>query len=236
MSAQASRLSVLLVSAAFLWPVQALAQDYDISRRGMAGLNLQVGLPQGEFDRFVDAAGGLGGFAVYNIDRAGYFGVRLDGSFLVYGSETFRRPLSTTIQRVQVDVTTSNEIFSLFVGPQLTFRMGAVQPYVNGGAGFSYFATESRVSDHHHVGDIASSVNFDDATFAWMGGGGLAVGLSRKVYLTMSAQYVDNGVVTYLREGGLRETSSGVRLDPITSEANLWVIQVGVGLTFRGWH
>ena len=57
MSAQASRLIVLLVSAAFLWPVQALGQDYDLSRRGMAGLNLQVGLPQGEFDRFVDAAG-----------------------------------------------------------------------------------------------------------------------------------------------------------------------------------
>ncbi len=210
---------------------QELQDDYRY-RRLFLGFGVALALPQGEFETYVDPSFGLSAFLLYNFDRSGQFGLRLDGSYIHYGRETVRRPLSQTIQRVLVDVTTDNEIFSLQVGPQLTLHAGALRPYLNVAAGFSYFATRSSVSGSDDFDDFASSTNFDDFTFAWTSGGGLWVGVSRRVSLLFSGQYVRNGRVRYLREGSIREAPDGsISFTPIESTANLLVLQFGVSVS-----
>jgi hypothetical protein len=51
------------------------------------------------------------------------------------------------------------------------------------------------------------------------------------VHLDLSARYIGNGRVRYLREGSIEENPDGsVTITPIESETNLWWIQVGVAV------
>lgn len=227
---RASTTACVVALATALLAADAGGQESDeLNRLGALGLVLQAGQPHGEFENYVDFSYGIGGYFVFDLDRRARWGVRLDGSYLIYGSETVQRPLSHTIQRVWVDVTTRNQIITLFVGPQLTLGSGALQPYLNAGLGFSYFFTESGVSGTSDLEEFASSTNYDDFTVALASGGGLQVRLSRRVSLTFSAQYVHNGQVRYLREGSIHEAPDGsIWFRPIESETNLIVYQLGV--------
>lgn len=206
--------------------------------RSFAGIGLGLGVPVGEFENYIGVGGGLGGFFLYNFDRQGLLGLRLDGAYLVYGSETRRRPLSPTVPLITVDVTTRNQIVWLDVGPQFTFLPGGiVRPYVNATIGFSYFATRSSVRGSGSSEDFASTTNFDDLTFSWQSGTGLWITLSRgrnPVHLDASVRYIGNGRVRYLREGSIIEEPDGsVTFQPIESETNLLWIQVGVSIGVR---
>ncbi len=228
--ARLARLTSLFVGLAIMLPAANVrAQE---SEKGLGGISLLLAVPLGEFADFVDASPGGNLFGVYNVDRGGMFGLRFDASVVLYGHESERRPLSRTIQRVQVDVSTDNTIFSLLLGPQLTITGGAVRPYLNAGVGFSYFNTTSSVSGTTELDqDFASSTNFDDITFAWAGGGGIWIRLSRKVSLDLSGRYLGNGEVRYLREGSIMESPSGsVSFTPIESETNMLLLQVGVSI------
>ena len=202
------------------------------TKRSLFGISAVLARPVGEFQNFVDWGGGIDLYGVVNLSRRGPLGIRFDGSFLIYGHESFRRPLSNTIQRVTVDVDTDNLIASLGVGPQLTLGHGALRPYLYGTVGFSYFATVSSASGTADVGSFASSTNFDDVTAALTAGGGLLLRISRgkhPVSLDLSAQKTYHGETTYLRKGSLLESPDGsISFIPIRSEANLMTFRVGV--------
>ena len=155
-------------------------------------------------------------------------------SSLIYGHESLKRPLSSTIQRVTVDVDTDNLIASLGVGPQLTLGHGALRPYLYGTVGFSYFATVSSASGTADAGSFASSTNFDDVTAALTAGGGLLLRISRGMHpvsLDLSAQKTYHGETTYLRKGSLLESPDGsISFIPIRSEANLVTFRIGVAI------
>ena len=198
---------------------------------GWAGGSLVLALPVGQFSNYVNVGGGLNAFAAFKLARDGAASIRTDLSFLIYGSETRRVPLSNTVQLVTVDVTTSNTIFSFGIGPQLTATRGAIRPYAVGQVGFSYFATVSSVSGSGDVESFANSTNFDDFTFALRGGGGLWVRLSPAVSLDLSAHVIKNGRVQYLREGSITFDLTGAPVyHPIESETNLWIVQAGVSV------
>lgn len=200
--------------------------------RLQAGAHLDLALPQGEFSNFVDAGYGLGGWIAFNLDRHGTIALRLDGSYLTYGRESRRRPLSPTVPFVTVDVTTSNNIYTLGVGPLISLSNGAVKPYLSASAGFAYFATESSVSGTNNNQDFASSTNFDDFTFAWTGGGGLRIRVSNRrtpIYIDLGAEYQRNGRARYLREGSITDNGDGtLTIRPIESETNLLLLKLGV--------
>lgn len=227
---RASTTACALALATALLAADARGQESrDFDPFGALGGSLQIGFPQGEFANYVDVSLGFAGFFLLDLDRRSRWGLRLDGSFLIYGHETVQRPLSPTIQRVWVDVTTNNQIITLLVGPQLTFGSGVLRPYLHAGAGFSYFFTLSSVSGTSDIEEFASSTNFDDFTFALASSGGLWVRLSRRVSLAFSTQYMHNGRVRYLREGSIRELADGsIWFTPIESETNLVVYQLSV--------
>jgi hypothetical protein len=241
------------LAALLLAPLAAPAQDASTTPRPlgpatasgeprfMGGLSLSVGQPRGAFHRYVANGVGVGGHGLYRVDREGIFALRLDGGFLNYGRETLRVPLNTGPGggRVQLDLTTTNNIFWLGAGPQLMAPRGVVRPYVNGTAGFSYFATTSSVKGRNNEESFAEDTNFDDAQFSWGGGAGVLVPLYRNarslVFLDLGARYHDNGRnVRYLREGGIRDLPNGdLQLDVIRSRADLLTWHVGVSVGGR---
>lgn len=196
-----------------------------------------LGLPQGEFHDFVDLGGGFGASALAFLNRDRTAAFRLDGTFLIYGNESFRTPLSPTVPFIDVDVSTTNYIASLGVGPQIYFGDESIRPYVFGTVGFSYFATTSSVSGTHEIESFASTTNFDDFTLALAGGGGLSIELTdgeTPVALDLGAHYVRNGLAQYLTKGDLYELpGGGWAVDPVYSETNLLNIRVGVTIGVR---
>lgn len=200
------------------------------------GGGLAVAVPQGEFGRFVDEGFGLALHAVYGLDRANVVGLRFDAGFVNYGNERFTVPLLPSTGRILVDVRTRNNIAMVGLGPQLQVPAGPIRPYVNGFVGLGYFFTESSVggsSDWDHDG-FASTLNFDDARFAYGAGGGLALRLGnglRPIYLNFDAQYRRHGETEYLREGSIVDDGfGGTTIYPLLSEADFLLFQVGVSV------
>lgn len=209
--------------------------------RAAAGGAVFIAQPVGEFDDYVDVGFGLGGHLLLRLDPAGVFSLRLDGGFVNYGRESKRVCLSQTVGcRILVDLVTSNNIAFGSIGPQLGVPSGPVRPYVNGGIGFSYFATTSSVSgtSNSDNDDFARTTNFDDVTLAWSAGGGLYIPLrigSTSFAIDLGARYLLNGEVEYLREGGIEDHPDGsITLHPTRSEANLLVWQIGVSFGIPG--
>lgn len=244
------RTPLLAAGAALLLPcAAALAQPGGPARvgpstaagepRAMAGLNLAIAQPIGDFADYVANGVGVAGHGLFRLGGAGAFALRLDGGFVNYGRERTTVPLSTTIGRVRVDVTTQNNIFWLGAGPQLMAPSGPVRPYLNGTAGFAYFATISGVEDRETNERLIDDTNYDDLTFSYGGGAGVLIPVVRGgrtlVAIDLGARYHDNGRnVRYLREGGIRDLPGGrIALDVIESRANLVTYHVGVSIGAR---
>ena len=229
-------LSVLAAGQAEAQIREVEGDDAFTPNRFQAGAHLNLALPQGEFSDFVDAGFGLGVWFAFNLDRQGRIALKVDGNWLIYGSETRRRPLSPTVPFVTVDVTTRNNIYTMGVGPLISFSDGPVKPYITGSIGFSYFATESGVSGTNNGEDFAESTNFDDFTFAIVGGGGIRVrvkGGNTPVFIDLSSEYHRNGQASYLREGSIVDNGNGtIDFTPIQSETTLMLLKLGVSGSF----
>jgi hypothetical protein len=229
-------LTALLASVLFT-PAALEAQDEIFAAprgpsRAFIGLNVMAAQPLGEFDKYIDWGGGFGGEFLYALDRDGALGLRINMGLMIYGYETKEVPLSPSAGRVRVDINTSNNIFVMSIGPQIMMPSGAVRPYLNATAGWSYFFTHSSVEGGVDFEPYASSTNFDDGTFSWSAGGGLYIPVRRgrkPISLDVGAQYHANGEVRYLREGSIQDDGiGGVNFDPIRSHTNLITYRLGV--------
>ncbi|MGH7710285.1 MAG: hypothetical protein ACREOG_03325, partial [Gemmatimonadaceae bacterium] len=94
------------------------ATDYEqprtrsVDRHGF-GISFNYGQPTGEFRDHVNQGFGADGFYRFALDRNGIASLRVGGQFLIYGHETRRLPLSSTIGNlIRVDVETSNNILN----------------------------------------------------------------------------------------------------------------------------
>jgi hypothetical protein len=219
-------------------PVRLGPATRDGEPRFMGGATFSIGQPRGEFHKYVADGYGVGLHGLARVGSYGAFALRLDGGFLIYGSEKKRVPLSETVGgRVRVDLTTRNNIFWLGAGPQLMAPRGPVRPYVNGTVGFSYFATTSSVQGRDDEAPFAQDTNYDDAQLSWGAGGGVLLPVYRNertmVFVDLGARYHDNGRrVRYLRAGGIRDLPGGnIELDVIESRADLvtWHLGVSIG-------
>lgn len=201
--------------------------------RGYGDLNFAVSQPIGDFGKFIGTGYGLTGGFVWNLDRDRVFGIRAEGGFVQYGSETIGGCLVSC--RVPVDVTTTNDIGFGGIGPQISVPAGPFRPYVNATAGFSYFFTHSSIndSDEYDYGAY-DHTNHDDLVFALTGGGGVLIPLSMRtvpVLLDLGATVHRNGQASYLRKGSIKDLpDGGIVISPIRSDANFVTYRIGVSI------
>jgi len=170
--------------------------------------------------------GGVNANFALNFNRRGTVALRIDGSYLQYGSES--RPLPVAAGGLLAgDMSTSFYVASLRAGPEFVLGTGRVRPYIFGTAGMSYFATATS------VGICCGTTNYDDAVTSLAGGGGLRIDLShsrrRPVALDLGVIYAKNGEVNYLREGDILSNPDGsFTLQPVRSEAEVFLLQLGL--------
>ncbi|MBW3569470.1 MAG: outer membrane beta-barrel protein [Gemmatimonadetes bacterium] len=243
------RITIAFLAAAALVaaPAALLAQDCDCDYEdeyfdkrptgGYAGGSFTIARPQGEFRDYVDGGLGANLHYIHALDRDGWLAVRVDGGFAVYGYERQRLPLSPTLGgRILVDLTTSNDIAWIGVGPQIGVPDGTLKPYVNGYGGFSYLATTSSVEGISYYDDanIFSTTNFDDWSFSYGGGAGVYIPVRRgrqPVSIDLGVRYHNNGRAEYLREGGIQDNADGtITLFPVRSDTDLLTFHIGFSI------
>jgi hypothetical protein len=193
------------------------------------GAALVVGAPRGALGRAADVAGGLAGHLL--LPAGGRtLALRLDGSWLLYGSETVRIPLPRTGGRIAREIVTDNWMAQLGVGPQVVLPLGRIRPYLHAFAGVSYLSTTSQLRDPDFFVSRPTT-NFDDTALAYGGGGGLLVPLrGRGMSLDLGARYVRTSTVRFLGEGDLGR-DGGASATPNRGQAN--VLEFRLGLTFN---
>jgi len=193
--------------------------------------------PIGAFSSQIDRAWGAGASVHYRLPRLPLLGARADAAWLNYGNEHQRVPLSPTINRVDVDMNTANDIALITVGPELAVPRGPVRPYAFAFAGYSYFYTQSSVGGDNEGGAFASSTNYHDGGMASGWGGGLRVPLgvrSVNVAIDAGARITRNGTRSYLRRGDIIDLPDGsLLLNPRTTTADFWQYQIAVSFAPR---
>lgn len=230
--------SHLILSAFALMAVPAAlsAQNYrEVPEEGrikaMGGINLQLGLPQGEFADFVQTGYGVGGNLTFFLDQQSRVGIRIFGSWLQYGSTTERIPFPG-LPGISVDLTTANNIYSFGVGPEFHLSTGGIRPYIQGAIGLSNFATTTSAEGSDNTDPFARTTNFNDWTVAYYGGGGLQFQVSHgrnPVFIDGGLRYQSHGRTRYLREGSIQPApGGGVEIEPIESKTDLLIIHAGV--------
>jgi hypothetical protein len=237
-----------LMLAMLLAPAVATAQVFSVDRDDdrepvgtrrspvLAGISFTYAVPQAEFRNNVRQGFGGDGNVHFKLDRRGIASLGAELGFLTYGRETQRVPLSNTIGgRINVDLTTSNNIFWMGLGPQFVVPSGPVRPYVNGTAGFAFFWTESSVRGRWDDEDFASTNNYDDLTFAWTGGAGILipVGASRQGAIDFGVRYHGNGNTRYLKRGDIIDLPNGnvqLRINEGETPLLMWRLGVKWGL------
>lgn len=247
-----SRLACLAAALLLAVPAAARAQDcdydyddcerwydYDYANRNFVGGSFIVARPQGDFADYVD--GGLGGDLQF-IHRVGHsnVGMRLDAGILNYGYESYYVPDGY----YGSDVTTTNNIAFIGVGPQIGLPDGRLRPYVNAHVGYSFVWTSTSVDygddyyDDYYYDDYSSSVtHLDDWSFSYGAGAGLYVpvrGGDAPVSLDLGVRYHNNGEADYLREGDIVDNEDGsISLYPVRSDTDLLTFHIGFTVGIR---
>lgn len=208
----------------------------EFGRRSSGGITFTQTRPAGGLARNIGLGYGASGNYVLRLDRAGIAGLRLAGSMSGYGQERIRVPLSYSVGgRVQVDVTTTNTIGTLTVGPEFMFPEGFVRPYAHAGMGIAWFATTSSVQGIDSYDTEFQTRNYSDGTPTWTAGGGVHIPLSRRrttVLLDLGVDYFYGGDASYLRKGSIVDLPNGeIQIQPLYSETRFLNVSIGLRIT-----
>ncbi|HMC53784.1 MAG TPA: hypothetical protein VKH19_01320 [Gemmatimonadaceae bacterium] len=198
-------------------------------------IGAQMAQPIGDFATQIDRAWGVGGTLRYRLPHASAVGVRGDLTWLNYGNERKTVPLSPTINRVLVDMNTTNDIAVFAAGPELAVSRGPLRPYAFGFAGYSYFYTATSVGDDNTDGSaFAESTNYHDGGLSTGWGGGIRVPIvlrSAELAVDAGGRLTRNGVRSYLRRGDIVDQSSGSYIvNPRTTTADFWQYHVAISI------
>jgi hypothetical protein len=223
----------LLIGGATI--VHAQDSGRHANEHGQVGAYFMIVVPRGEFSENVTNNGyGAGGQFLIRLGPSPFLA---GGDFgaVVYGSESRREPISTTIPNLQVRVSTSNNIFLGHFVLRAQPRSGLVRPYFDGLIGLKYLFTSTSISDLSDGETFASSTDLSDTTLSYGFGGGLQIPLHKgreaRILLDTNVRYLRGGRAEYLRKGSIREENGQVFFDVFSSRTDVLAVQIGV--TFR---
>lgn len=217
--------------------IDGSTQHYStFARHSSGGIVFSQTRPIGELANNIGFGYGATGNYIYRLDKAGIAGLRLAGSWSEYGSEKIRAPLSYSVGgRIQVDVTTSNTIGTLTLGPEFMFPEGIIRPYAHAGVGAIWFATMSSVQGIDSYESEFQTRNYSDWTPTWTAGGGLHIPMARRetaVLLDIGVDYFYGGDASYLRKGSIVDLPNGdIQINPLYSETRFLNVSIGLRIT-----
>jgi hypothetical protein len=208
-------------------------RESEFVRRSSGSIAFIQSRPVGTLGDNIGFGYGANGTYLLRLDRRGVLSLRADIGVANYGNESKRVPLSSTVGgRIQVRVSTNNYIVPMAIGPQLTFRTGAIRPYVNVGVAGQAFYTESHIDGVDDNDDFARTTNQSDFTGSWSTGGGVYVPLYArhvKVMLDLGLQYYNGGQAHYLRPGSIVDLPNDqIQITPLKSDTHLVLARIGV--------
>lgn len=201
-----------------------------------AGGSFMIGSPQNEFRDNVDRLGyglQLQG-TLWSPGKERPFTVGLNLSYMVYGEVNERRPLSSTIPDVTVEVNRMNSLANLHLLFQVSPFTGTVRPYLDGLIGGAYIFTTTEVKSENTQVQFAESTNWDDFTWSYGFGGGIMfqvakdLGDVKNLYLDFKARYIYGTEAEYLTENDVLVTGGKVFYNPRKSKTDLMTIHIGV--------
>lgn len=185
---------------------------------GRLGIDFVIAEPLGQFRRHGNVAAGL---AFNGVTAGRTLGVRVDGSWMVYDASYLGYGVSTTSQ-----------IGTLMIGPQVTLGRGNVRVYgfVTGGGSLFW----SNASYNDGCGCSSSDFLDGDLTFSRSGGAGVLLAISRKVAIDVGVRENRHDQVTYVAAGGLTDNGDGTyTANRVTSSVLMRVWQAGVSIGLR---
>jgi hypothetical protein len=190
---------------------------------GIRATNAQ---PIGEFKTYVSSGWGGGGDFRWFPGGQNIASLRADAAFLIYGRSTTSECFGSGC-RITVDITTSNNIFSGLVGPELQFPAGPIRPYVNAMAGWTVFWTQSSADGNDDGQDVFETTNQRDNLFTSAVGGGVRIPVSRLASVDLNARRNFNGRARYLTRDSF---GNGTNTNPLVreSEVNMWTFSLGL--------
>ena len=196
---------------------------------GVVGLG---GIPLGDFAGVVGAGFGVSTYLAGPLHRGQPVFLRLEFSYLEYGSETVDATVAGTGGRVKTEdglhVTTTSDFLRFALGPHVAARRGRLRPYGYATVGASYFSTKSDLDDDAPDEEaIASHTNCSDWTFSWSAGAGVLVHLSGEGFLDLGVRYLANRPVDWMAAGDVRDPMGPGGPQPRHSAVNLFEIVVG---------
>lgn len=217
-----------------------LAAGY--SKAQLAGINFQLGAPQGEFKENLDrlAWGFSGHFGLFRPTPQMPFTIGLNIGFMNYGNESRNTPISYTIPDVTVNVDRSNNLFNFHALFQLVpLPNMQFTPYLEGLFGGAYFWTETKItSERSSTEEIASSVNWSDWAWSYGFGGGFLIRIytqriekkiSSTYWLDLKVRYLYGSNASYLTEGGVQIYPNGtVAYHPAKSKTDMISFHLGI--------
>jgi hypothetical protein len=148
-----------------------------------------------------------------------------------YGHEEKEVPFSQGLgQRVLVEATTTNSIFSVAIGPEVALPRGPVRPYFNAAFSGLFFKTSTSVMGS--VETLASTTNHSDNTSAWVFGTGARIPFPSRespFSLDFGVRYHRGGPVSYLREGSIEDLPDGsISITPLNTRTPYVAYLIGV--------
>jgi hypothetical protein len=196
------------------------------------GLHVIQSRPQGEMASHVGRGYGANGTFLLRADSMSILSVRADLGVLQYGNDTRDVTIGdAAADGLRLELRTSNYIVPFTIGLQLAAPTGMVRPYVNAGAGFQAYFTETTLSDKRGYVSFASTTNQADFVASASVGGGVYVPIiirSKTLMFDAGAQYLQGGRASYLTSDSI--TSGSTTLTPLKSDAHVVVIKLGASL------
>ncbi|MEO8619647.1 MAG: hypothetical protein ABI625_01205 [bacterium] len=229
-------LSTVLTSAARAQDTQQDSTTSELTRRSSGALSVIQSRPQGTLGKNIGLGYGVDGAYLLRLDDTGILSLRASVGAVSYGGESRKATFSESVGgRVTLDVTTSNYIVPMSVGPQLSWPTGIVRPYVNAGVGAQLFFTESRLQGTGDFNAFASTTNHSASAAAWSLGGGVYLPLyagKRHLDLDLGIQYYGGGTARYLAQGSIIDQPGGqITVTPLESTTHLAIIRLGARLS-----
>ncbi len=195
----------------------------EVRDRGSFGVTFVVAQPLGDFRRTGAVAPGVAGFAVVG---GPMLGLRIDGSWMVYDSDYDGYGLSTTSQ-----------IGTLAIGPQVTFGQGPLRLYGFVTAGGSLFWSNASYGGSCGCYDNSDFYLDGDFTTTTSAGTGILITVARRrtpIAIDLGVRGVRHDRVKYVPAGGLSDTSDGTfSAQRVETPVELRVFQIGVSIGIR---